>query len=385
MTMQRWRVAGMVALCVIAGLVTGIVFTELDRQEFPGATEEDVGTRLAQMLAVAVVGWLCLPKALWHDPREAHTGFRGTRGSFLASLVVVLSSTSYFAVPAGVVALISVFSRRSWRWSLAAVVCVGVSGLSDVIFSPLPGMGAPTVAMWAVGTFSVVALTALIAMFRSNAREQQLREVAEAREEARVARQAERNRIARDVHDSLSHRLSLITLHAGALASRDDLPRARVAEASELIRGEAEAAVEDLRRVLRALDAGDPAPQLEELIASAEAAGTPVTVSGDTDLAAVSPQVRTVVARAVQEGLTNARKHAPGEPVDLRVVPAPDGITVEMSNPAKGAGDGAAGPGRGLAGMRQRAEQVGGALDIVRANGQFRWRMHLGAEEGAAR
>lgn len=375
----------MVALCVIAGLATGIVFTELDRQEFPGATEEDVGTRLAQMLAVAVVGWLCLPKALWHDPREAHTGFRGTRGSFLASLVVVLSSTSYFAVPAGVVALISVFSRRSWRWSLAAVVCVGVSGLSDVIFSPLPGMGAPTVAMWAVGTFSVVALTALIAMFRSNAREQQLREVAEAREEARVARQAERNRIARDVHDSLSHRLSLITLHAGALASRDDLPRARVAEASELIRGEAEAAVEDLRRVLRALDAGDPAPQLEELIASAEAAGTPVTVSGDTDLAAVSPQVRTVVARAVQEGLTNARKHAPGEPVDLRVVPAPDGITVEMSNPAKGTGDGAAGPGRGLAGMRQRAEQVGGALDIVRANGQFRWRMHLGAEEGTAR
>ena len=58
--MQRWRVAGVVALCVIAGLLVGILFTELDAQDFPAATEDDIGIRATQMVVVALLGWLFL-------------------------------------------------------------------------------------------------------------------------------------------------------------------------------------------------------------------------------------------------------------------------------------------------------------------------------------
>ncbi len=78
-----------------------------------------------------------------------------------------------------------------------------------------------------------------------------------------------------------------------------------------------------------------------------------------------------MVSRAVQEGLTNARKHAPGAPVGLHLSSAAGGITVEMGNPTRG--------GRGLAGMRERAASVGGDLDVVRGNGEFRWVLHVPA------
>lgn len=383
--MKRWRVAGIVALCVAAGVVTGILFSEFDRQEFPGATEDDIGIRATQMVAVALVGWLLLPKALSHDPREAAPGFPGTRGTLAASLAVVLASASYFAVPAGVVVLISVFSRRSWPWSLAAVACLGISGLSDVLFHPLPGMGAPSPAMWAAGVSATVALTALIAMFRTHARDEQARVLAEAREDARAARQAERDRIARDVHDSLSHRLSLIALHAGALASRADLPRERVAEASELIRGEAEAAVDDLRSVLRTLDAGDPAPRIPELVSAARAAGTRVDVDGDAELTGAAPGTRAVVARVVQEGLTNARKHAPGAPVSLRLDARGGVLTAEMSNPLDPDAVQSPGAGLGVAGMGERARAAGGSLTSGCSDGFFRWTLRLPLRAEGAR
>ena len=149
------------------------------------------------------------------------------------------------------------------------------------------------------------------------------------REEMRAkverARQEERENIARDMHDTLSHRLSLVAIHAGALSyPREGVP-AEFTDAARTIRAEAQNAVEDLRTVLSALRedlSQDPRTTLEELVASAQQAGAEVTVTyadgASPDVfAGLSTMAQHAVHRAVQEGLTNARKHAAGQPLSL--------------------------------------------------------------------
>ncbi len=201
-----------------------------------------------------------------------------------------------------------------------------------------------------------------------------------------VARRQERERIAREVHDAMGHRLSLLNLHAGALeANAPDDPR--LEQSAQLVRESASAAMDDLRSLLNVLqqphDADLPAVPLRELAAVVResfGAGHPVNSSilvQDADRA--DPALTRAVYRIVQEVLTNARKHAPGETVFLTVEGGPeDGVVIEARNRFVG-GWSAATPGasRGLVGITERAQLLGGRALFGVDGDAFRVRVEL--------
>ena len=148
-------------------------------------------------------------------------------------------------------------------------------------------------------------------------------ERAEAEQQLRVeqARQQERARIAREMHDVLAHRISLLSLHAGALEFRPDAPPEEVARAAGVIRASAHEALEDLRTVIGVLregaegdEAERPQPTLADLpalIDESRAAGMQVRYDWHLpDPPTVPAAAGRNAYRIVQEGLTNARKHA---------------------------------------------------------------------------
>ncbi|MFJ1792133.1 sensor histidine kinase [Kitasatospora griseola] len=208
---------------------------------------------------------------------------------------------------------------------------------------------------------------------------EQLRVEARLREDA--ARAAERSRIAAEMHDVLAHRLSLIALHTGVLATRGAALPGPVADRLAMLRTTSVEALTDLREVLGALH--DPhagpadAPAVREvaaLVADARAAGQQVALTV-TGRAADAPTTHRLAAyRIVQEALTNARKHAGGAAAEVRVDYRPPATRVEVTNGAGAAGSAAVDSGYGLVGLRERVTALGGHLDAGPA-GTGSWRL----------
>ncbi|MEU6550473.1 histidine kinase [Streptomyces sp. NPDC046915] len=210
-----------------------------------------------------------------------------------------------------------------------------------------------------------------------------LRVEAQLREEA--ARVAERSRIAAEMHDVLAHRLSLIALHTGVLATRSDTLPATVAERLGLLRTASTAALADLRDVLGALREPDTtrapaalAPAVrdaQELADEARAAGQRVgmTIQGHPEQAPTTH--RLAVYRIVQEALTNTRKHAAGALVTVRVDYGPPATLVEVTNTAGTPGEiSSVDSGYGLIGLQERVAALGGQLNAGPA-GAGAWRL----------
>jgi signal transduction histidine kinase len=222
--------------------------------------------------------------------------------------------------------------------------------------------------------------------------ERQLRDRAERLEsEQRLrveqARDAERRRIAREMHDVLAHRVTLLAVHAGALEFRPDAPPDEVAQAAGVIRQSAQAALQELREVIGLLrdERGEEAPEppqptldsIPALIEESRAAG--MHVRSEVDVAGGETTVGRTAYRVVQEGLTNARKHAPASAVEV-TVRAPDGsLVVEVrSRPSAVAAAPLPGAGTGLIGLAERVSLAGGELQHGRdARGDFRLRATL--------
>jgi signal transduction histidine kinase len=190
------------------------------------------------------------------------------------------------------------------------------------------------------------------------------------------ARAAERRRIAREMHDVLAHRLSLLSVHAGALEFRPDAPAEEVAEAAGVIRESARAALDDLRGVIGVLreDGGErltepPQPTIADLAALVEesrAAGMRITTRIELGDAAPSAAVGRTAYRIAQEGLTNARKHAPGAAVTLTVEASDGDLRVEIRSLAPvavAAESPLPGAGTGLIGLAERVTLAGGELE----------------------
>jgi signal transduction histidine kinase len=193
----------------------------------------------------------------------------------------------------------------------------------------------------------------------------------------------ERNRIAREMHDVLAHRLSLLSLQAGALELWPDAPPAEVARTAGVIRSNAHGALEDLREVIGVLrsarvddDRADgvpdrPQPTLADLpmlIDDSRKAGMQVALECEVaDLGAVPEAMGRTAYRIVQEGLTNARKHADHAEVSVAVRgAAADGLIVEIRNPWPEAAIPATpipGAGMGIIGLAERAALTGGRLE----------------------
>lgn len=174
------------------------------------------------------------------------------------------------------------------------------------------------------------------------------------------------------MHDVLGHRLSLLSLHAGALEYRPDAPSEDVARAAGVIRQSAHQALQDLREVLTVLraPAGElPQPTLADvhrLVAESCTAGMQVRLLKDIP-EAVPDLIGRTVYRVVQEALTNVRKHAAGAAVSVQVTgKAGEQLTVQVSNAATGARPAqppGTPPGQGLAGLAERVALAGGRLE----------------------
>jgi signal transduction histidine kinase len=199
--------------------------------------------------------------------------------------------------------------------------------------------------------------------------------------ERRMVVLRERSRIAREMHDSLGHELSLIALGAGALETSPVLPAEQRAAATR-IRESAATATDQLREIIGVLrDEGEAAPlepvdeRVEALVDRAAKAGVPVTMTPTPDAPAPATVERTAY-HVVRESLTNASRHAPGAPVVVDVVHEQHSTIVTVTNPATRAPD--ARPGFGLVGLRERVRLSGGTLTAgPQDDGVFRLRAEI--------
>ena len=274
-------------------------------------------------------------------------------------------------------ALVSLATRRRWREIIPLSVFALAIGLTFDRINPVGDEP------WQVTVPIIVAIVAVTigwGMYIGSRRELlatlRLRaETAEAEQAARLAqaRSAERTRIAREMHDVLAHRISLVTMHAGALAYREDLTPEQVRETAGIIQESSHQALTELREVLGVLreDPGDAKPEqpqpsagdLPGLVEEARAAGMNVAYAvGPLDVIP-EPLGRTAY-RVVQEGLTNARKHAPDTLVSVEMTGGPgDGLTIAVRNPLRvGSSLDVPDSGLGLMGLAERAALVGGRL-----------------------
>jgi signal transduction histidine kinase len=291
------------------------------------------------------------------------------------------AAVSPLALGAGLVAVCTTAARARGS-TLVAVVVMSVA--ASIVF-PLvnPSAGETLTVAFPAFLLTVIAFgwglylrarRELVASLRERAQ----RLEADQQRNAEEAREAERRRIAREMHDVLAHRLSLLSVHAGALEFHPGAPPGEIAEAAGVIRASAAAALADLRQVITVLreDAttsdGPPQPglgQLADLLEESRAAG--MTLDAHIDLSGAAQASETAgrtVYRVVQEGLTNARKHAPGVPVEVTV--ATDGETVTAEVISRRAtvmtGPGQAGPaggGAGLIGLAERVALASGRLE----------------------
>ena len=209
---------------------------------------------------------------------------------------------------------------------------------------------------------------------------------AESEQELRVAqgRSQERERIAREMHDVLAHRITQISMQAGALAFRDDLAADQLRDGLGEIQGKSNEAINELRGVLGVLRdhaTGEliegPQPTYSDiaaLIAESLAHGVNVEFSDDVDrsVAAVPDVVGRALYRIIQEGLTNSSKHAPGALVSIALSGSPEhGIDVLIRNPLGFRAGSTPGAGLGLVGLAERAELRGGTLAHGREGSSF--------------
>jgi signal transduction histidine kinase len=359
-----WRLAAMVLLSVLTCL-----------NPLPAAWRQDhalVVVDLALGLTAYVLVW-----------------FRRRWPMGIATAITLFGFLSATASGPGVLAAASLATRRRW-WQLAAI------GLMNVAASWTYNMIVPTPdnGRWWVELLVVVVITVAIlgwGAYIGSRRElmwtlKNRAERAEAEQELRStqARANERARIAREMHDVLAHRISQVSMHASALAFRTDLDAEQMRASATIIQDTAHQALVDLRSVLGVLrdpESGVPLepPQptyadLASLVEAVRSAGLKISYDDRLDLSATElPDVigRTVY-RIVQEGMTNAAKHAPGTALRIVVSGSPeDGVTVELRNPLGLRPGSTPGSGLGLVGLTERAELRGGRLEGRREDGAW--------------
>ncbi|MER5671836.1 sensor histidine kinase [Pseudonocardia alni] len=262
------------------------------------------------------------------------------------------------------VALHAVVARRPWRESVpAAVACAvpfGVATVNAAAVSPdAPAAAAVAATAWAASVVTTVALGR--AAHQAARRAALLAELAV--REAEAARQAERLRLARELHDAVAHTLSGIVVQAAT--ARVGLPGADPFATLATIESQGVRAMDELGRLVGVLrTAGPVVGDIEALVADAAGAGTPVLLEVVGTPVALDAETGLVAYRIVQEALTNARKHAgPSVParVECRWGRRELVVVVRSGNPAgPEREDPLPSSGYGLRGLRERVDALGG-------------------------
>ncbi len=351
------------------------------------------------MLAISVVVWFTVADEQTDArflldlavglPTVALVFFRRRWPMPVALVIVALSSVSSLAAGPAVLASVSLATRR--RWSQVVLIAVLNLAAAQTFYVVHPPTDAEP--EWVTVSSNIVVIAAMMAwgMYIGSRREliwtlRNRAETAEAEQDLRVreARIKERSQIAREMHDVLAHRISQISMHAGALTFREGLSPDEMRDSVAVIQEKAHEALTDLRGVLgvlrddgtgRATEAPQPTyADLPALVADAEESGLNVSFEDGLDArdGRVPDAVGRTLYRIVQEGITNARKHAPGSRLTIQVTGSPEGgVDIRMRNPLGFGPSAAPGAGLGLVGLAERAELAGGRLEHRRDGGTF--------------
>lgn len=322
--------------------------------------------------------------------------FRRQAPAVVVGVIVVLSAMSVLAFAAAAFAIVSIATRRKWREiALIAALFLGATTAFELTWplgEPLPA--------WQLLIVSMLMLTVFIVtgMYIGGRRElwaATLEKAASAERELQAklaeARANERSSIAREMHDVLAHRLSLVAVHAGALEYRTDLSAEQISVSAGVLRSNAHLALTELRDVLGVLQQGVSLPAAEtvrpqptlatinELLAESVAAGSAIDFhivsTTERDLVLLPDSLTRDLYRLLQESLTNARKHATAQPVEVRISGSPGaGIALRVSNSL--ASNWSVAPssppsGLGLAGLEERARLAGGEFAATRDHATF--------------
>ena len=354
------------------GLVVVIITVSLASPK-PG-TESPRSLAIAVALGLSAAAWVVWMLAE-HRPwlNLGSLVVMGVAGGVLAGL-----SPNSPAVAFGCAACFSAGVRLRTEVSLGIVAATVAAFLVTALATAAP-TGALLGFPFAFAGLWSVSLTRREYIVRAEQAEHMLAETRRAREaETQAAALAERARIARDIHDVLAHSLAAVSVNlqaAEGLLSADTLPadNPELSKAVECINRAATLTREGLaaaRRAILALrDDAAPLPdQLSSLAAQYRAVGdlaVDFTLTGEPR--PLSEAASLVAYRTAQEGLTNARKHAPGQPVALSLGFEAGQLTVTVANPLPPVGQAGplatAGAGAGLTGLRERAALAGGTLE----------------------
>ncbi|MFC0623881.1 sensor histidine kinase [Kribbella deserti] len=317
-----------------------------------------------------------------------------TRPATGALPMALLAAASPAATTAATLGTLMTARRRPFR-TAAAIALAGIAGHAvQGLWRPITGLGY----WWYV--VLVVAVHAALLAFGAMAHARQalldsLRERAqraEAEQERRVAeaRAMERNLMAREMHDVLAHRLSLLATYAGALEYRPESSPEQIARAAGVVREGVHQALDELRDVIgvlrrseidhlsgESLSDGRPQPtvnDLARLVEESRGAGHVIRYNATLRRAELLPSatVRTAY-RVMQEGLTNARRHAAGEPVTVNLQGEPGAdLVISIVNHRSRLPTATVGSGMGLVGLTERVNLAGGQLDH-RTDPEGRW------------
>lgn len=297
----------------------------------------------------------------------------------VAIVTNALTAVSASAAGPGALALVSLATHRRWRQIIPVGLVCAAAGLVFTFINPVDEdpltLTIPLLLLFiavAVGWGMYIgSRRELLATLRERA------ETAETEQAGRVAqaRTAERSRIAREMHDVLAHRISLVTMHAGALTFRDDLSADEIRVTAGIIQDNAHRAMVELREVLGILrdGPGDAAPErpqpsavdLPSLLDEARSSGMRIEYDQGVDLELIPETLGRTTYRVVQEGLTNARKHAADTLVTVELTGDPaTGLTIVVRNPIRIGSTLSPAPesGLGLVGLAERTALAGGHL-----------------------
>jgi signal transduction histidine kinase len=332
-------------------------------------------------ISIPVVGLLILPLLAWRRfpfAAPAWPFLAGAATSFTNAELVSYTFAFFIAVIGCAFLFGMLQNRLQARIGLAiAIAAVGIVVRND----PTGGRE----------DFFFVSLVMVIAWLAGYALSAKLQEVEEARERARALERGreeqahtavaeERARIARELHDIVGHSVSVMTVQAGAVRRLLTADQTREREALLVVEETGRQALTEMRRLVDVLRRPEEAPALapqpsleflDKLVAQVREAGLPVELRIEGKPAKLPPGIDLTAYRLVQEGLTNALKHAGAHQAEVVVRYGAGEVVLQVSDDGVGedGGPGEDGGGQGLVGLRERISVYGGVLEAGRQPG----------------
>jgi signal transduction histidine kinase len=368
--------------------------------QFPGThlLVPFTSTHLSPVPSLAMVGVVLTTAPL---------AFRRTypTSAFCVIVLAVIATSQYSTAVTIAAAVFAAYFAVVYSKNRPAALACLAAGVAVVTFDypkigpQIPGRLAPLLVL-----LPTVALGYMMRMWQQRAGESAARlhqAEAEHLEVTQRAVEEERARIAAELHDVVTHNVSVMVVQAGAGRRVLDRSPGDAREAMLAIEASGRTAMTELRHLLGLLappagpepDApGDqgalrPQPGLDEvpaLAAGVRAAGLPVELSVTGTKRGLPPGADLAAYRVVQEALTNVIKHAAGARAKVRIEYRAHDLVIDVSNGAGGSAASAGGSGRGLIGLRERIAIYGGSLDVgPRAGGGWRVRATIPLEPAA--